>query len=150
MGGTMVGGVGGLGSGAGKDFSSVQEAIALEGRLKALADSIVVDIVEEIRRHPLAGVRQLSVSPSCFVVRFSSLLGENWSPEFYSAESQARLVESALRGLRDFSVHGIVAKIRQMVSASYVSVDHTPYGLNPETLAVLRGVLALVEKDSAE
>lgn len=49
---------------------SIREAIVLEGRLKALADSIVVDIVEEIRRCSLAEVRRLSVFSSCFVVRF--------------------------------------------------------------------------------
>lgn len=43
-------------------------------------------------------------------------------------------------------MYGVVAKIRQIVSASRVLVDHASYGLNPETLVVLRDVLASIEK----
>ena len=43
---------------AGQEFSSVRKAVVLESCLKALANNIVADIVEEVRIHPPAGVRQ--------------------------------------------------------------------------------------------
>ena len=146
--GSSVGGSGNLDSF--DAFSSLQEAILLEERLRALADGVVDGIEAKIRTSSMGCVRQLSSCPSCFVVSFSDLVDWNFSPEFYSSESQATLVGKVLRGVRDYSVRGILAKVRQMTESASVSVNHVAYALNPKTLGVLQGVLDSVGGASVE
>lgn len=48
---------------------------------------------------------------------------------------------TALRGMKDYSLHGIAATVKKMVLTSSVAVDHVTHGLNRSTLDVLRDVL---------
>lgn len=50
--------------------------------------------------------------------------------------------------MKDYSLHGIAAKVKKMVLTSSVTVDHVTHGLNLSTLDVLCDVLVSFDEGS--
>lgn len=95
------------------------------------------DLVAEIREAKLAGVKKISDSPRCVVVRFSALSSNlNWSPEHYIQESQAEAVNMVL--LKQTSASSFLAALDDMVHTGKAKVGKNATTLNEETLRILR------------
>ena len=95
------------------------------------------DLVAEIREAKLPGVKKVSSSPHCAVVRFSALSGSmNWSPQHYIQESQAEAVNMVL--LKRTTASSFLAALDDMIRSRKAKVGNDATTLNDETLRILR------------
>lgn len=95
------------------------------------------DLVAEIREAKLPGVKKISSSPRCVVVRFSALSGGmNWSPRHYIQESQAETVNMVL--LKRTTASSFLAALDDMIHSGKAKIGNDVTTLNDETLRILR------------
>lgn len=94
------------------------------------------DLVSEIREAKLPGVKKISGSPRCVVVRLSALTdGMNLSPRYYIQESQADAVNMVL--LKRTTASSFLAALDDMVHSRKAKVGNDATTLNDETLRIL-------------
>lgn len=95
------------------------------------------DLVSEIRKAKLSGVRKISDSPRCVVVRLSALSdGMNLSPRHYIQESQANAVNMVL--LKRTTASSFLAALADMIHSGKAKIGNDTTTLNDETLRILR------------
>ncbi len=100
------------------------------------------DLVAEIREAKLPGVKKISSSPRCVVVRLSALSGStNLSSRHYIQESQAEAVNMVL--LKRTTASSFLAALDDMIHSGKAKVGSDATTLNDETLRILREAFSL-------
>lgn len=121
--------------------NSLAKAINAQKKFKKEMETFIDILVEQIKVSPLPGVKVCSDSPEIILVPYSTITSSkniNLSAEFYSQNSQARLVRAALSSyIAKGDVIGLAETLKKMADTESVLVNKTRYALNPRTLKVL-------------
>lgn len=133
---------------------SLSKAIDAQKKFKKEMETFIDILVEQIKVSPLPGVKMCSNSPEIFLVPYSTITSSknnNLSAEFYSQNSQARLVKTALSShIKTGDVIALAETLKEMVEKKSVMVNKTRYALNPSTLTVLTSASNAVNGISAQ
>lgn len=120
--------------------NKMDEIVRMEKSVSQLIQKTVSELVEKIRSTPVPDVKPIRESPCCFVINASVLFGgRSWSPEYYSASSQASIVEKALAGIS--TATALQKKLAGMLESKSVKFNGTTYVLNDTTLKAISEIL---------
>ena len=114
-------------------MTSLTEIRKIEASVFPLLEQLKHDICDEIRRTPVPGVTKLN--DLCFTVPLSVVRDKALSPEYYSSDSQARLVDRALSSAK--SATSFHQKIEGMLENKNIKFGGNTYPLNDVTLEIL-------------
>lgn len=123
---------------------SWKKAIEAQMQSKKLIASALEDIIKRIRSCVMDGVTVSNTKVLHGTVKLSTICKNEsiMSPDYYFAETQAEIVERALkRYIESTKLLGFRETIEEMVEKKSVRINQTSYRLNPETLGVLKDFL---------
>lgn len=125
--------------------TDVRAAIDAERKAAQQRRTFVDALCNEIRAAPPVAKsrREICSEPTIFAISFSDLSVAgciNLTPEYYSQEKQAQMVESVLRTAATTS--SVIDRIGKLAEEKVVVINKTRFALNPSTCKVLTDTLA--------
>lgn len=117
---------------------TISELLDQEKRISAYIEEFIESLVNKIESTPVDGVKPISKSPNCYVVKLSTIKNNNLmiSPEYYSPVSQARYVRHALEYCK--TATAMMEKIDQIAYDRFVRINGVRYFLNDHTVNILK------------
>lgn len=114
---------------------NMNEILKIEKQIEEMICSISAQACAEIENSPMPGVKKLG--GNAVAVKLSEVRKHNLilTPEYYIPESQARVVATALSGVKRASE--LQKKVTEMLRTKSVKIGGNTHVLNPQTLAVL-------------
>lgn len=119
--------------------TNLSKAIEAEKKIADMLDKERAGIHKECSGRPMSGVVRLSMKPLCYLVSSRSIMLDplkNMVPEYWIPEAQADIVKKHLQGAK--SASEFKHRLKVMVQTRSVVVDNVKYGLNKNTLDVLK------------
>lgn len=115
---------------------NMNEILEIEKQIEEMICSISAQACAEIENSPMPGVKKLG--GNAVAVKLSEVMKNHnliLTPEYYIPESQARVVATALSGVKRASE--LQKKVMEMLRTKSVKIGGNTHVLNPQTLAVL-------------
>ena len=122
----------------------MDKILEIERKLAEAKNGMVEEIASDVGNQTMDGVNR--IGKNAFTVSFSAIDASDGfilSPDYYSSDSQAQLVQNRLKNAaKNGGMENILKSIAEMVEKKSVVVNKESHRLNPCTVSVLDGVLA--------
>lgn len=115
---------------------TLKDIIKQEEKIKKMLEDIKTEIKQEAKNIELEGVTKICDNPNVVTVKLSDLKNNNWSPDYYSATTQANHICEALTGAK--TATSFINMIRKIIDNKYVTISNTRYQIRDEFIEVLK------------
>ena len=115
---------------------TLKDVIKQEKKIKKMLKEIKAEIKQKAKNIELEGVIKICDNPNIVTVKLSDLKNNNWSPDYYSAETQANHIITFLENTT--TATSFIEKIQKIIQNKEVVISHHKYSVRDEIIDVLK------------
>lgn len=112
----------------------IDEIIKQEEKIKETIDKLKKEIFSHVQKSDFPDVKKISSNIS--IVKFSELVNNIWSPEYYIPATQAKYIEQALSTITTGTA--FIKKVTEMVERKGVKINCYFHPFHPVVIEVLK------------
>ena len=112
----------------------IDEIIKQEEKIKETIDKLKKEISSHVQKSDFPDVKVISSNIS--IVKFSELVNNIWSPEYYIPATQAKYIEQVLDTITTGTA--FIKKVKEMVEQKGVKIKSTFHPFHPVVIETLK------------